>query len=368
MANDSESGDTTEKKKDHKAAALGRKGGLKGGRARADKLGAEALSASGSRAATARWLRASHMGVLPIAGVTIPCAVLTNGTRVLSQRGFYSALGGSTPTKRARDEELPSFLSAKNLEPFISNELRTTTSTPIVYRFEDMDDIGRKRPVTAHGIDARLIPDICDVFLMAREKGVLLHQQQHLARAAEILLRGLARVGIIALVDEATGYQAERDREELAKILDAYIAEELRPWVRRFPHEFFKQIHRLQGWTYTEKQTKHPLYVGKLINQYIYDRLPPGVHEELKRKNPAIDGRRKTQHHRWLSEHTGIPHLDKQVTAVTTLLAVSDDKAMFETLLRKRFPKSGDQPSLLPLSALKPAAKYSEDDSGDVSE
>jgi len=32
-------------------------------------------------------------------------------------------------------------------------------------------------------------------------------QQKHIAAQAEIIMRGLATVGIIALVDEATGYQ-----------------------------------------------------------------------------------------------------------------------------------------------------------------
>lgn len=200
------------------------------------------------------------------------------------------------------------------------------------------------------------------MFLAAREAGALQHTQIHLARSAEILMRGLARVGIIALVDECTGYQADRDRDELSKILEAYIAEELRPWMRLFPHEFFKQIHRLQGWAYTDKQTKHPQYVGKLINQYIYDRLPPGVHEKLREVNPVVDGRRKRKHFQHLTEHTGIPHLDKQITAVTTLLAVSDDKAMFETLLRKRFPKKGDQLPLLSDAAIRESAAAPEED------
>jgi hypothetical protein len=47
-----------------------------------------------------------------------------------------------------------------------------------------------------------------------------------------------ARVGIIALVDEATGYQEVRDHEALQEILKRYISEELLVWVRTFPMEF----------------------------------------------------------------------------------------------------------------------------------
>jgi hypothetical protein len=346
-------------------ASSGRLGGLKGGKARAEALTPEERSTIAQKAARSRWKtpRATHMGVLPIAGMSIPCAVLSSGDRVLSQRGFYAALGASKPGGRGQDpraDDLPRFLAAKSLEPYISGELRATLSTPIVYEFLH-DNAARKGGASkAHGINAKLIPEICEVFLTAREAGALQHNQLHVAKAAEVLVRGLARVGIIALVDEATGYQADRDREELSRILEAYIIEELRPWVRVFPHEFFKQMHRLQGWAYTDKQTKHPQYAGKLINQYIYDRLPPGVHEELRKLNPVVDGRRKHKHFQHLTDHTGIPHLDKQITAVTTLLAVSDDKAMFESLLRKRFPKAGDQIPL-PLTMAARSAEAEED-------
>jgi hypothetical protein len=77
---------------------------------------------------------------------------------------------------------------------------------------------------------------------------------KHLAETAQLLLRGFAHVGIIALVDEATGYQAERARDELNKILEAYIAKELLPWTRRFPDEFFRQIYRLHGWEFQARK------------------------------------------------------------------------------------------------------------------
>ena len=140
-----------------------------------------------------------------------------------------------------------------------------------------------------------------------------------------------------------TGYQADRDRDELTKILQAYIAEELQPYLKLFPHEFFKQIHRLHGWAYTEDSARGPRYVGKLINKYIYDRLPADVGGRLRELSPPVNGRRKTKLSQYLTGHTGIPALDKQIISVTTLLAVSDDKAQFEALLKKRFPKPGDQ-------------------------
>jgi hypothetical protein len=352
---ESTSPDPKDKKKNEHAAALGRLGGLKGGKARAAALTPEELKASGKKAADARWggiPKETHPGFLRIGDMEIKCAVLDSGLRVVSQRGFYRAIAKGNPSGRRGedadetvangDDNIPAFLAAANLKPFISERL-TAAATPIVYR--EMPDARMKGGggfQVAHGLDAKLIPEICEVWLRARDKGALHYKQKPIALKAEILMRGLATVGIIALIDEVTGYQADRDRDELTRILQAYIAEELQPWLSRFPHEFFKQIHRLWGWVYVEGKANGPRYVGKLINKYIYERLPTGVLPELQRKNPSINGRRKHAHYRWLTENTGIPHLDKQIVAVTTLLAVSDDKAMFESLLKKRFPKMGD--------------------------
>lgn len=352
--------------KSRRAVELGRQGGRKGGKARAAALGPDGLAAASKKMLAGRWVpKATHVGILPIVGMSIPCANLDNSMRVLSQRGFYAAIGGGASIKgpAGRDSDVPGFLAAKNLQPFISDELRAMASTLIKFRFVHTSEDGAKSAHVAHGIDARLIPEICEVFLAARDKDELHHTQHNIAKAAEVLMRALARVGIIALVDEATGYQFDRDREELARIVDAYVSEEWRKWTRTFPHEFFKQIHRIQGWSYVDKQTTHPQYVGKLINEYIYERLPDGVLERLRLHNPVgPNGRRARKHTQHMSADTGIPHLDKQIDAVTTLLAVSDDKVMFEDLLKKRFPKSGDQLSLLPTQRPKTAPEVSAED------
>ena len=153
-------------------------------------------------------------------------------------------------------------------------------------------------------------------------------------------MRGLAVVGIIALVDEATGYQAERAKEELSRILAHYIAEELRPWLKTFPDPFFEQVYRLQGWEYRPGTAKRTQYVGKLINKYIYGELPPGVLDELRRRNPTTEkGYRRHKHFQFLTADTGHPHLDKQITVVTTLMRIASDRDEFEELFGRAFSK-----------------------------
>ena len=166
---------------------------------------------------------------LVIGGVEIPCYVLEDETRVLSQGGFLQAIGRSRTPKAGTggvDKE-PSFLSADNLKPFIPNDLVMST-TPIPFQPSDGGTI-------THGYPATLLPEVCKIYLDARVAGMLHPSQHHIAKRAEQLLLGLATVGIIALVDEATGYQRIREERALVAILERYLADDLHPWTRTFP-------------------------------------------------------------------------------------------------------------------------------------
>jgi len=146
----------------------------------------------------------------------------------------------------------------------------------------------------------------------------------------------IATVGIVALVDDATGYVEERQRNELQKILEKYISEELREWTKKFPDQFFKQIYRLYGWEWGEFKKNHPQCVGNIINKYIYDRLPPGVLDELKNKNPITEnGKRKHMHHQFLTEDVGDKNLSSQISQVVTLMRVSDNMDQFKNMIEK---------------------------------
>lgn len=122
------------------------------------------------------------------------------------------------------------------------------------------------------------------MFRRAKTANVLVGDQVPLADMAEILYDGLADLGIIALFDEATGFQEVRDRNELYRILETYIAKELLPWTKRFPDEFYRELFRLRGWAYSPMTVKRPKLVGYLTNQLIYQQLPTGVLEALSRR------------------------------------------------------------------------------------
>jgi hypothetical protein len=316
-----------------------------GGDARADSLPAEDRTQIARIAANARWgkelPRATHTGQIVIAGRSFSCAVLETGKRLLTQETFLTAIGRAAKAKGKTGsfvvDGLPPFLAAENLLPFISDDLRQST-TPIFCRNE--------KGVRLAGYDATLLPMVCEVYLRLRDhcrdqgKKVPTHQK-HIVEACDLLMRGLARVGIIALVDEATGYQEQRAKDELSKILEAYIVEELRPWIKTFPDEVFKQVYRLHRWPFRPGSAKRPSYVGQLINKYIYEQLPPPILPELRKLNPVTQGGyRRHKHFQFLTADTGNVHLDRQITATTTIMKVSDDRKDFEENFAKAFAKT----------------------------
>ncbi len=277
-------------------------------------------------------LHATHEGNLVIGGTEIPSAVLKDGTRVLISKGFLTALG--RPWKGGSRTELPNFLGAKNLIPYVSEELRDGLN-PIKYK--------NLRGQIVKGYKAEILPLVCDVYLKARDEHKLTKNQVVVAKKADILVRALASVGIIALVDEATGYQYDRARYALEEILDRFISKDLRKWAKTFPDEFYEQMFKLRGWQYVPFSVKRPGVVGKYTNDLVYDRLAPGILEELKHITPR-DARGRTKHRYFqrLTEDVGHPRLREHLTAVIALMKASTKWDQFYRMIQRALPKYGE--------------------------
>ena len=270
---------------------------------------------------------------LMIGDIEIPCYVLEDETRVLAQRGMVSGLGMSRGgSSHGGGDRLAHFVNQKTLKPFVSRELISVTTNPIRFR--------TPRGNAAYGYPATLLADLCDVVIDARNAGVLQKQQAHIAAQCETLIRGFARVGIIGLVDEATGYQQIREQRALATILEKFIAKELQPWTKTFPYEFYKQIFRLKGWPGPDG-VKKPSVIGHYTNDFVYSRIAHGVLKELKTINPKIPttGRRKTTHHQWFTPELGHPKLKEHLAAVTALMRAAPNWESFKRSLQRALPK-----------------------------
>ncbi len=272
---------------------------------------------------------------LKIGSVEIPCYVLSDDRRVLHQRGMVKALGMSRGgSSRGGGDRLAYFTAQKALEPFVSSELIAVTRDPIKF----ITPLGNM----AYGYEATVLADICDAILAARKAGLLQQQQEHIAAQAEILVRGFARVGIIALVDEATGFQKDRAKDALAQILQAFIAAELQPWLRTFPSDFYQEMFRLRELPYPVTSVKRPQYFGVLTNNIVYDRLAPGVREELQKGVPRNEnGRPTAKYFQKLTQNTGYPKLREHLGSVVTLMKLSDSWVDFMRKLDRIHPKFG---------------------------
>lgn len=299
-------------------------GRAKGGHARAAKLSPKERSAIAKKAANKRWadkqepndgstrVLESFKSKLNIAGSLIPCAVVVgpNGIqRVLSETGVTNAVlgdrsGASKRKKKATAQAgapLPIFLAPKQLIPFIPKELLDGPLQPIDYY--DGDRIVR-------GYDAQILPAVCNVWLRARESGALQEQQLDKAQKAEILMRALAETGIVALIDEATGYQNVRPQNALQSYLELVIRRELAVWAKKFPDEFYENIYKLKGWKWPGMSKNRFSVCANYTTNLVYDRLGPGITEELIRKTPKNDkGYRPNRLHQWLSDDIGDPML-----------------------------------------------------------
>jgi len=319
-----------------------------GGKARARSLTDKQRSEIAKKAAEERWNStlpvAINEGNFVLGELDLTCVVLPDETRVISQTAFLKAIGRSRSFRggtgvTSTAGEIPFFLQTEAFKPYLT-DIRDMPAKPIFYRTQN----GKK----AVGYNALLLPKVAELYLKLRDdmlanRGHVPNRYIPYITASDILIRGLANIGIIALVDEATGYQSQRAKDALSKILEQFIAKELRPYIKTFPDEYYENLYRLRGLTFVRDYNKRPQYFGRLTNDIIYQRLAPGVLEELKRVTPKNKKGQPKQHlHRRLTEDVGHPKLREHLASVVTLMKISSDYKNFERLLDIAHPKYND--------------------------
>lgn len=265
-----------------------------------------AIKASHSRGVP----RETHQGVLKILGKELPCAVLDDGRRIFTQTSVFKAFDRPRRGKRNKDIEqinIPSFLEAKNLRPFITREIEGRI-TPIEY-------LDKNKTLVA-GYGAETIPIVCDIYLSAKKVGALTPDQERIADVSEILIKSLSRIGIIGLVDEATGYQMLRPRDALEAYLNKILGKELGVWMKRFPDQYYANIYAIRGWPEFSNSKNKYSCVGNYTKDIVYSRLGQDVLKELKERTPDTS---KIKMHQWLSVDTGHPLLTEHLKGILIL-------------------------------------------------
>ncbi len=285
------------------ARALAKLGASKGGKARASVLTAEERREIAQKAVRTRWAKEKGIpieevgqvsslgqfqnertkpsrtaeqlpislfrGELVIGDVELSCHVLDDYKRVIIQRAVVRAIANTDSGNLTRYLEAPPMSKYLNLEDIVKQTIRFTIPGT---QYEGI------------GYEATLLIEICDAYLKARKDKTLSKSQQKLAIQAEIIMRACAKVGIIALIDEVTGYQEVRQKNALQLKLQAYIADDLQEWVRMFPQEFFFELARLENIHYSPRN--RPIRWGKYILAFVYAAVDEDVARELKRRIP----------------------------------------------------------------------------------
>jgi len=293
-------------------------------------------------------LRVVKSGALDIAGIKVPVAVLSNGKRVFFQREIVGLLTGNKKGGLSR------YLQAGNLQPFLPGKFIGKTIEEVVWVFP-------YRGKDAQGFEGTDLIEICEMYLKARAaktpdgKEILLGSQKDLAIQSEIITRVFAKIGVIAAIDEATGYQKEKD--EYQRLLAQYIAEEVQPWIKTFGENYYLQIYRLKNWDWEERvkvKKNYPWEVAKITNRIVYEKLPSVVLDKLRELNPRTEkGHRKHKNFQFLTPNAGYIHLVKHLGHIEAIMERHPDGHWFDALkdIDIRFPSVRDpygQP-LLPL-------------------
>lgn len=300
-------------------------GKAKGGNARSESLSPERRREIAKAAAKARWCQvkqpeqdsdiiemsgdlplALHRGFLPMLGVDIPCYVLSSGVKVIGRTSATEVL-----TNIKGGGGLEKYLSVSSLKPFI--DLGSVVERMVAFRLPEVEGLER----AVKGLPSDLFIEICQGFVTALEwsnKSDSPHprmtsRQIEMAIKASMFLSACAKTGLDALIDEATGYQYERESDALEIKFKAYLSEEMRKWEKTFPDELWMEFGRLTGWR--GQLSQRPKYWGKLVMELVYEHLDSDIADWLKKNAPAP--KHGQNYHQWLSGQYGLKKLVEHI-------------------------------------------------------
>ena len=299
--------------------------------------GALTPSERGRKGAVTRWGRSVvASGTIVIGSVYLDCFVLNSKERVLSSTSMTKALNMTGGGYKTGDRRIVRFFKGKSM---------ANTPIDILNKIENPLKTASRDGGHMFVYPASLLPELCSAIIDARRAGTLQKQQMHIADRADVLLRGFANVGIVGLVDEATGYQYHRESTALATILEQYIAKEAAAWVKTFPDKFYEELFRLRNIEASDVHKK-PQYFGHLTNDLVYKRLAPAVLDELKKKNPRDNKGGRIRQHQWLTRSVGAIELRGHLDKLTILMQESKDWKTFVKKVDKYLPAFEDAPEV----------------------
>lgn len=344
-----------EKKASNAGKALSKLGASKGGEARAAKLSRQQRSEIARKAVQARWAKekgyepivldqeessqasnptlptAKHKGFLNLLEMNIPCYVLDSGQRVIGRTATTEMLSGFKA-----QGDLEGYLRSQNLKPFVDIDI--VVAKMVSFRLPEVEQLGRE----VKGLPADLLIEICQGLVAAMQasqqevpKVKLTPRQIGMAVKASMFLAACAKVGLDALIDEATGYQFVREEDALQVKLRAYLEKEMRKWEKTFPDELWVEFGRLTDWH--GSVTNRPKYWGQLVMALVYEYLDPDVARWLKENAPKPQ--KGQNYHQWLTSQFGLRKLVEHIWMLIGISRTCYDVGELKQKLEQMFGK-----------------------------
>ena len=286
--------------------------------------------------------------------IEISCYVLENENRVITQAGLLRAFGfmrGASqksidaetrtslsefpirePNNRSKDVEIPRFVGRRWLQPYIDDKILSMLKSPIEF----------KTPAITYGYEAEVLIEIANAILTAFQEGATTSRQLTIVKRAQTIVSASAKTGIVALIDEVTGYQTQRNDRALQRFFNKFLTDDPVKWKKTFQDEYYEQIYRLRGWEWPKRWKNHPQVVGRWTIEAVYDRIAPTLTHELEKRNPILEsGSRDHKHHQHFSPDLGNPELQKHLYAITSLMRACTTWNEFERIANRSFPIPG---------------------------
>lgn len=266
----------------------------------------------------------TRLAPLDFGGTTLEVAVLDDGTRAITGRGVLRLLA----------VKLDNF--GRFYDRIASKSAGLTLRSRVTFKTIE-------GPI-AHGIDAVDLASFCGAFTDLALAGELHPKQRPIQARARVVEVALRNIGIVALIDEVTGYQSTRPERELQERLRMYLRAEPAAWQRAIPEDLYVLVCGLYRWAYTRGQALRPQGLAGWTWRFVYQFLPAEVRGELRRVNPTphLSGPR---HHQLLTP-AARKSLDEHCIRLTTVLRQSSSKVDFEARFEREFCGGGLQLAL----------------------
>lgn len=211
----------------------------------------------------------------------VDCYVLDDGRRVISQRGMVRSLSGGPGRGNVSRyiERLPSQFNGLTVVPEIHFAIPTGGRA-----------IGREHAWAV---------DVWQAYVDAHFAGELHPAQEDLAKRSAVILRSLGKVGLAALIDEATGYQEVRASDELRGMFARYLRDEPMTWTRMWDDEVVGKLCSL--YQVERRGRQFPTFLGNVIGKLYQVILPADVYSEMKLRNGS-GNERQGKHHQFFRD------------------------------------------------------------------